>query len=160
MENSKSSDKEEHIEIQTFGENSEGNVQEDEKQMDTTSKDIDLNVKPSCGAESSTSQMLNNERDNVPDVPTDRESVPKNNGTASSSMFEPIERIICNQPTKIPQKTVSVTVEKQPATCIILSCISFFINPLCGALAIWQSCKYMSDILFIGSVHKGCFNHI
>ena len=149
MENAqKSGDTPEVIEIQT---NSQNELNKDGKRRKTDNDvcvDTIINSKqsttPTSDSEPASKPSSSaNRQDSIPDVPTDQHSVPINGG--SSSMLQPIQRIMHTQPSKIdldlPPTTV-VIIEKQPPTYVILSAVSFFINPLCGAMAIWQSCKF------------------
>ncbi len=48
---------------------------------------------------------------------------------------------------EFPEAIFVVSIPKRPPTFIVLSAIGFFINPLCGAIALWQSCEYECDLL-------------
>ena len=134
MENGqKAGDTPEMIEIQTFEVNSQNDLHKNgtRKKIDNDVC-VDANIKSEqCTISTSSGEPTSilslsstNRQDSILIVPTDQQSVPKNNGSSS-----------------IPHTAV-IIIEKQPPTYVILSAVSFFINPLCGAMAIWQSCKF------------------
>ena len=132
----------EMIEIQTFNANPGGDLQETEEGWQDTSVNTDVHKESGLNASSKQSTPAHTSGDNnTTDVQHKRnlkvtfhEDLVVDSTVGISTVSSKLR--------SVSPKAVR-TIEKKPPTHFFLSVFSALINPLCGALAIWQSCKYI-----------------
>ena len=129
------------IEIQTFEANPAGDLQGTEKGWQDTSVNTDVHIETGCVASSTQSTPAHPSGDNgtAGAQPKKNLKVTFHEDLVVDSSVG-ISTVSSKLPGAFPKAVRSV--DKKPPTHFFLSVFSALINPLCGALAIWQSCKY------------------
>ena len=132
----------EMIEIHTYNANPGGDLQDPGEGWQDTSVNTDVLVE--TGGEISGTQSTPAHPSGDNDVTTGAQ--PKKNLKVTfheDLVVDPpmISTVSSKLPGVSPKAVRSI--EKKPPTHFFLSVFSALINPLCGALAIWQSCKYV-----------------
>ena len=138
----------EMIEIQKFNANPGGDLQETEEGWKDTSVNTDVHKESGLNASSTQSTPAHPSGDNnTTDVQHKRnlkvtfhEDLVVDSAVGISTVSSKLR--------SASPKAVR-TIEKKPPTHFFLSVFSALINPLCGALAIWQSCKYILVIVIL-----------
>ena len=143
----------EMIEIQTFNANPGGDLQETEEGWQDTSVIADVHREAGLNASSTQSTLAH---PGGGDDTTDTQHKRNLKVTFHEDLVvNPTVGIstVSSKLLSISPKAVR-SIEKKPPTHFFLSVFSALINPLCGALAIWQSCKYICYNNFIKKIRR------
>ena len=130
------------IEIKTFEGNPAGDLQDTEKGWQDTSVTGDVHTEAGCTASSTQSTHAHPSGDNGT---TGAQTKNNLKVTFHEDLVVDSSIGIYTVSSKLPGASPKAvrSVDKKPPTHFFLSVFSALINPLCGALAIWQSCKYV-----------------
>ena len=139
----------EMIEIQTFSANPGGDLQETEERWQDTSVNTDVHKEDGFNASSTQSTPAHPSGDNH--FTTDAQHKRNLKVTFHEDLVvdSPVGISTVSSKSRIVTPKAVRSIEKKPPTHFFLSVFSTLINPLCGALAIWQSCKYIIYIAIV-----------
>ena len=138
----------EMIEIQTFNANPGGDLQETEEGWQDTSVNTDVHREDGFNASSTQSTPAHPSGDNNTNDAQQRRNL-KVTFHEDLVVDSPVGISTVSSKSRIVSPKAVRSIEKKPPTHFFLSVFSALINPLCGALAIWQSCKYILVIIIL-----------
>ena len=138
----------EMIEIQTFNANPGGDLQDTEERWQDTSVNTDVHKEDGFNASSTQSTPAHPSGDNNTNDAQHRRNL-KVTFHEDLVVDSPVSISAVSSKSRIVSPKAVRSIEKKPPTHFFLSVFSALINPLCGALAIWQSCKYIFVIVIL-----------